>query len=163
MSDSSTSGSSLLPVWVLEPSGTRIPGVAQVRTRSSNQAFWWGGKKALKIIGSVFACFLPLAFLEPFLFMVWGSIVLSILVLIVGPILHYRYLNETTSFEFVQAECPHCRQSTQLKPYVSTRIMERFTVLCPECGQTSGAVPRSEGVEERTSRDDSSSNRRIGH
>jgi hypothetical protein len=123
-------------VDVLDGSGEPYPAMAAIRRWTSRQAFWRGFRRALRIVGTVFLCILPLAVLEPFLFMLWGGGGTLILLGIVGPYFHMKYWDERESFFFVEGECPSCHVRGQLTPYVSTAYTEEFTVLCPGCGQT---------------------------
>lgn len=112
--------------------------------RTRGAAFWHGGKRAAKIIGIVMLALLPFGFLEPFLFLVWGSVALVILIGFVGPYLHLTYASETRSFTGVRGECPSCRSTKEpLKPYLSTRFEAEFTVICPACGQTARVRSRA--------------------
>jgi len=133
---------SSVPVTVMNQYGESTPGTAQVTVLSTQQAFWKGAKRSAKLIGIVAMILLCFAFLEPFLFMVWGSVALVFLVLFLGPYLHLRFASETKSFEFVKAKCPHCASKEPLKPYLSTRFDSEFKVICPSCGQTSEVVQK---------------------
>jgi hypothetical protein len=136
-----------VPVTVLAPSGEELPGWAEVSELSEKQAFWRGGRRSAKLIGVIMLAVLPFGVMEPFLFMIWGSIVFLALVLFVGPFMHLIFASETRSFAHVEAACPHCRAAGPLKPYVSTRFSEDFTALCPACGQTTrvlSSVPRAD-------------------
>jgi len=108
----------------------------EVTIRTSREAFFSGGLQAFKIVGVVFLCLLPLAIMEPFLFLIWGTAVAGVLILIVGPILHLKYWSETQTFDYCDALCPNCNVPTRLKSYVSRRLTDEITLLCPECGQT---------------------------
>lgn len=133
----------LAPVEIRSASGEAFPATARVETRSGRQAFFRAGKRSLRWVGGVALLCLPFAFLEPFLFMIWGSVVFGVLFLLVGPFLHLMLSDEKASFTFVEGKCPHCAWSGKLKPYLSTRFEAEFTVLCPECGQTSRAAQLS--------------------
>ena len=124
-------------VMVISPSGAEIPGTAEVEIIAPQQAFWKGARRSGKLIALGALIVLPFGFLEPFLFMLWGSGVFLILLLIIGPYLHLRFASETASFAFVKAACPHCQSLEPLKPYLSTRFVSSFTVICSSCGQTS--------------------------
>jgi hypothetical protein len=123
-------------VVLIDQSGIEAPGVATVLYLTPRQAFWNGAKRSAKYIGILFLCALPLGILEPFLFMAWGSGLLFILIVLVGPRLHMKFANETSSFTEVQAECSYCHSRAPLKPYLSTQFKSEFTVLCSACGQT---------------------------
>lgn len=123
-------------VKVYGPAGEDYPGVAIVERRSEMEAFRRGGRKSLKIIGIIFGASLPFAFLDPFFFLLWGSILASVLLVIVGPYLHYRFADEVESFREVKAECPSCHATKKLEPYVSSKFEREFTVICATCGQT---------------------------
>jgi len=124
-------------VWVLDSSLREYPGQAAFKQWTPREAFFRGFRRSARIVALLFIVPLPFAFLEPFAFMVWGSLALGGLLLVLGPYLHLKYWGETRSFFFVEAECPHCHASGKLKPYVSTSFLEEFTVLCPLCGQSS--------------------------
>ena len=124
-------------VYVLDSSLRQYPGIAAFKQWTAREAFVRGFRRSAKIVAILFVVPLPLAFLEPFAFMAWGSLALGGLVLVLGPYLHLKYWGETRSFFFVEAECPYCHTIGKLNPYVSTAFLERFTVLCSSCGQSS--------------------------
>jgi hypothetical protein len=128
---------SFAPVSVRDSSGKEGLGRVAYKEWESKEAFWRGFKKSAKIVGILIALPLPFLFLEPFAFMVWGSAVIFGSLLFIGPYLHMKYWGEAFSFFYVEAECPYCRKSGKLNPYVSTELQEEFTVLCSACGQTS--------------------------
>jgi hypothetical protein len=123
-------------VLVLDSSLNQYPGRAAFKQWTAREAFVRGFRRSARTIGVLLLIPLPFAFLEPFAFMVWGSLTIGALLLIVGPYLHLKYWGETSSFFFVEAECPHCHQSVKLTPYLSTAFVEDFSVLCPACGQS---------------------------
>lgn len=127
-------------VQILSSSGDKYEGTAAVHIWTPTEAFWRGLRKSGRIVGIILLCILPFALMEPFAFMLWGSVSIGILVLIVGPVLHLKYWNESTSFEYVTGTCPGCRQSGKLYPYIHAAFEAQFTVLCKECGQTYQAV-----------------------
>ncbi len=127
-------------VKILASCGSAKAATAHVVTLSRQQAFWKGGKRSAKLVGIAMLVLFPFGFLEPFLFMVWGSAAFMVLIVIVGPLLHLSFSNETRSFKRVDATCPNCAVETALKPYLSTRFEEEFTVLCPACGQTARVI-----------------------
>ena len=130
-------------VFVLDSSGKKHPGLAAIKKWTSKEAFNRGFKKSAKIVGTLIAITLPFAFMEPFAFMVWGSIALGITLLFVGPFLHMTYWNEPVSFFYVETSCPYCKQKVKLTSYVSTAFADEFTALCPNCGQTSRVITAS--------------------
>ncbi len=111
-------------------------GTAEVTSLSGRDAFWNGGRRAAKWIGSILLVALPFGFLEPFLFMIWGSLLLLFLFVVVGPFLHLKFSDERQSFTFVSVPCPYCESNQPLTPYLSSRFDRQFTALCPSCGQT---------------------------
>jgi hypothetical protein len=130
-------------VIVLDNSLREYPGRAAFKQWTPREAFIRGFRRSAKIVGVLFLLPLPLAFLEPFAFMAWGSLTLGGLVLVLGPYLHLKYWGEARSFFFVQAECPQCHCNGELAPYLSTAFLEEFTVLCPSCGQSSSVQNKS--------------------
>ena len=126
-------------ITFLGKDGNPIAGVAHVTELSRQQAFWKGAKRSARIVGIVMGVLLPFAFMEPFLFLIWGSITFLVLVFLVGPYLHLQFATETSSFSTIHAACPHCGTEGELTPYLSTRFEKEFTVLCPTCGQTARA------------------------
>lgn len=126
-------------VIVLDSSAKSYPGRVAIRSWTSGEAFWRGFKRSAKIVGVLVGIPLPFAFLEPFAFMVWGSVVIASAVLFVGPFLHMTYWEESVSFFFVESECPYCHKYDRMTPYVSTAFKEEFVILCPNCGQTATA------------------------
>ncbi len=130
-------------VTVWDSSLRQYPGRAAFKQWTPREAFLRGFRRSVKIIGVLFLVPLPFAFLEPFAFMVWGSLALGGLLLVLGPYLHLKYWGETCSFFFVEAECPHCHRNGELAPYLSTAFLEEFTVLCPSCGQSSSVQNKS--------------------
>jgi hypothetical protein len=124
-------------VFVLDSSLRQFPGLAAYRQWTPREAFLRGFRRSAKIVGVLFLVPLPFAFLDPFAFLVWGTLTLGVLVLVLGPYLHLKYWGETSSFFFVEAECPHCHMNGKLTPFMSTAFLEEFTVLCPLCGQSS--------------------------
>ena len=103
---------------------------------NAREAFFRGAKKAFKIVFIIFLGSLPLGFIEPFLYLFWGSTLLGILVFVVGPLLHFKYANERISFQSATGKCPTCQKKTSLKPFMSTQLRDEITVLCPLCGDT---------------------------
>ncbi len=126
-------------VLILGSSGEVYPGTARVQTWTAGKRFWRGLKRSARIVGACLLVILPFAVIEPFAFLLWGSVVLGFLFLFLGPFLHLKYWCETTSFEHVESHCPSCKTSQLLRPYVSTAFEPEFTVLCPACGQTAKA------------------------
>lgn len=124
-------------VALVDSAGVRTSGRAAIKKWTPKESFWRGFKRAARIVAILIGACLPFAFLEPFAFMVWGSVAIGTVVLIIGPILHLKYWQETESFFYVEAECPQCHQQGKLNPYVSTSFAQSFTVLCSACGQTS--------------------------
>jgi len=112
-----------------------------IRHRSSREAFLYGGRKSLTITGLALLALLPFGLLEPFLFLIWGSVAIAILVLLVGPFLHLKYWKDRITFDYADAECPHCKKNVRLGPFVSNRLQKRIILLCRECGQTCVGVP----------------------
>jgi len=84
---------------------------------------------------------LPFAVVEPFLFMIWGGVLGILLVLVVGPILHFKFAQETRVFSSIEGRCPCCDcEGQSLKPYLTSKLKARFSVICEKCGQTSLAI-----------------------
>lgn len=129
-----------VPVIVLDNSGLKYPGMAAIKVWTPQEAFCRGFKKSLKIVRVLLLLPLPFVFLEPFAFMIWGSLSLAGAFFLAGPFLHVYYWSESTSFFFVDAECPYCHTVGKLQPFIGTAFNETFTVLCPECGQSSQAA-----------------------
>ena len=125
------------PVTVFDSARNPYPGQAGVKVWTPQEAFKKGFLKAAKVVGILIILPLPLGFLDPFAFMVWGTIVFLSLILFVGPYLHLHYWKESASFFYVQGTCPYCHQEVKLEPYVDTAFRSTFTVICPACGQTS--------------------------
>lgn len=125
-----------VPVEFNLSSGEVGMGQALITRWSSREAFWRGFIRALKIVAILIGITLPLLFLEPFLFLIWGTVVIGMNLMFVGPYLHLKYWNERISFSLVEATCPHCQNSKTLKPYLSTEFKPNFVGLCPSCGQT---------------------------
>jgi hypothetical protein len=125
-----------VPVTLMNSDGSSKSGMARVIITPSKKAFWKGAVRAARLLGIVMLVALPFGFLEPFLFMIWGSGLFILLVFIIGPILHLHFASETHSFTCVEAECPYCQSGGGLKPYLSTRFEDEFTVICSSCGQT---------------------------
>src|SRR4051794_10704896 len=94
-------------VLVSDSSARQYPGRAAFKQWTPREAFVRGFRRSAKIVGVLFLVPLPLAFLEPFAFMAWGSLTLGALVLVLGPYLHLKYWGEVRSFFFVEAECPY--------------------------------------------------------
>jgi hypothetical protein len=125
-----------IPVTILDRQGQAFSGLAEITILNAKQAFWAGAKKSLKVIGVIGGVALPFAFLEPFLFLVWGSALAMFLVLFLGPYLHMYFASEKISFKEVVGSCLYCHDKGPLKPYLSTRFQTEFTVLCSECGES---------------------------
>lgn len=132
-------------VEILSSSGEVLPGRAAFRRWTSKEAFWRGFRRSGKVVGILVLLPLPFAFLEPFAFMVWGSIAILAAFAVVGPYLHMKFWGESTSFFYVEGQCPYCQIEGRLKPYLSTHYQEKFTVLCKSCGQTSSVRRISPG------------------
>lgn len=124
------------PVKLVDQFGGESSAVAQVVSRTQSQAFWAGAKKSGKIVGIAGLAALPFAFLEPFLFLGWGTLFFLFLAVVLGPYLHMKFAAELQSVQHVSGECPHCHVEGRLSPFVSTRWSREFTVLCSGCGQT---------------------------
>lgn len=124
------------PVFVLDSSGKKHSGKAAIKRWDQKSAFWRGFKKSAKIVGVIILLALPFGFLEPFAFMVWGSILIGLTLLVLGPFLHMRFWAESVSFFYVEATCPYCQTKGKLNPYLSTAYTDEFTILCPHCGET---------------------------
>ena len=124
-------------VTLFDSSRRPFPGRVAFKIWTSAESFKRGFKRSLKIVSILFVLPLPFALLEPFAFIVWGSITLAFIVFVLGPYFHLKYWNEKQTFFYVQAECPSCHQTGQLMPYLSTALAQEFTVLCSGCGQTS--------------------------
>ena len=122
-------------VTVRDQKGQISTGSVEVHQLSSKEAFVRGARRSGRIIGIVALVLLPLAVLEPFLFMLWGGGAGLILLLGVGPYLHFHYWTETASFERVEAPCPSCQSRGGLRPYVSTKVEPVFSALCASCGE----------------------------
>lgn len=133
-------------VRVLDSSAIEYPGKAAIREWTLKEAFWRGFRKAAKIASILIGITLPFAFLEPFAFMVWGSVTVVSVLLFVGPFLHMKFWAESVTFFYVESECPYCHKFEKLKPYVSTAYQETFAVLCPSCGVTSRVRPANDTV-----------------
>jgi hypothetical protein len=133
-----------VPVTILDRQGNEFSGIADITIWNTKQAFWVGAKKSLRIIVTIGAIALPFAFLEPFLFLVWGSVLVMFLVLFLGPFLHMYFASEKISFNEILGECPYCNYHGPLKPYLSTRLESEFTVLCSSCGETVRVQSNSE-------------------
>ena len=112
-------------------------GRAAVKRWTAREAFFRGMKKASKIAFVLLVVPLPLAFIEPFLFLIWGGVLGFLLITVVGPLLHFIYAREGASFFFVEGRCPRCETEGRLKPFVSTAYSDPFVVLCEACGQNS--------------------------
>jgi len=147
------SGEVNIPVEVSDQFGQRTTGLARVMTHTPRAAFWIGAKKSARLVGILFLAMLPFGFLEPFLFLIWGTIATLFLVLVAGPVLHMHYSNETSTFTRVDAQCltstPPC-SGKSLHPFLSKRFDREFKVLCPTCGQTFLARPLSEYLPGKT-------------
>ncbi|MGE0615841.1 MAG: hypothetical protein AB7P04_09380 [Bacteriovoracia bacterium] len=130
-------------VNVFDSSMNGTPGVATVQEWNSTQAFVRGFKRSARIVIMIFVIMLPLAVIEPFLFMIWGSAISALLIFIVGPFLHMKYWSERATFLHVESSCPYCKVEGRLTPFLSTAfVREGFTALCPACGQTVRVVGR---------------------
>ncbi|MEO7162979.1 MAG: hypothetical protein ABI041_08670, partial [Bdellovibrionia bacterium] len=114
-------------VMILDSSLRPYVGRAAFKEWTPREAFMRGFRRSAKIIAILFILPLPLAFMEPFAFMAWGSLTLGGLILVLGPYLHLKYWGESRSFFFVDGECPHCHASGRLNPYISTAFLEEFT------------------------------------
>jgi Zn ribbon nucleic-acid-binding protein len=141
--DTVESHTSTIPVTVLDQYGQHFPGSAEVVLLSQKSAFNKGAKRAAKLIGAGILGILPFGFLEPFLFMFWGTAVVLILVIGVGPYLHLKFASELRSFTSVHSKCPYCQSQEPLQPYLSTSFEQEFTVICPSCGQTARVIQTS--------------------
>lgn len=126
-------------VRILSPSReTWTPGKAAVKRWTPFESFARGFRKAAKLAFILLVLPLPLAFVEPFLFMIWGSVLGLLLIAVVGPVLHFLYSAESESFFYVDGACAHCAKEGRLTPFVSTSYKsEGFVVLCAACGQNS--------------------------
>lgn len=134
-------------VIVKDSSNCTYPGRAAIKEWTSKEAFLRGFQISAKVTGTLLAITLPFAFLEPFAFMVFGSVAIGSILLILGPFLHMKYWAEPVSFFYVESECPYCHAQCKLTPYVNTAFTSTFTVLCPKCGQTAQAQPIQSGCE----------------
>ena len=123
-------------VQLIDTSGNKFDGQAATREWSSKEAFFRGLKRSSKRIGIILLAMIPLAFIEPFIFMSAGGTIMGLLVFVLGPYLHLRYWAEGISFFFVDSRCPYCPFTGKLTPYLSKAFTERFVVLCPGCGET---------------------------
>ncbi len=127
-------------VTVIDQYKKNTYGIAEILIRSSDQSFWTGGKRAAKWVGIAILAALPFGLLEPFLFMLWGSLLFFVLLFIVGPYLHVRFADERVSFISVRSHCPHCQSEKPLEPYISSKFGREFKVICPDCGQTTRVI-----------------------
>lgn len=125
-----------VPVFILDSSLKKHKARAAVKKWTPREAFWRGFRQSAKIVGILVLLPLPFAFLEPFAFMVWGSLALLVSLIVIGPVLHLKFWSETESFFHVEGECPSCHVKTKLKPYLSKAFTPEFTAICPDCGQT---------------------------
>ncbi len=100
-----------------------------------------GFRLSFKILFPLMLALLPFGVLEPFAFMIWGSIAYGIILFIAGPMLFAKYYGEEYSFFAVESPCPRCQAPGPLRPYVSTRLEPEVTALCGACGQTCKARP----------------------
>lgn len=132
------------PVRIFADPERFVDGTAWVNDWSKGERIRRGVAVSARKILPIMALPLPLALLEPFLFLIWGSVFYALLVTLAGPFLFAKYWAEESSFTRVDAPCPHCSGSGPLVPYVHTEYAPEFTVLCRECGQTSRASPRGE-------------------
>ena len=105
-----------------------------------------GFKRSFKILFPILIGLFPFGFLEPFLFMIWGSIAVGLILFLAGPLLFSKYFSEKSSFEYVEGECPYCHAQEKLQPYLETALEEQFTVICSKCGQTAQVF--IQGVQE---------------
>ncbi|MGZ3698741.1 MAG: hypothetical protein ACXWPM_09270 [Bdellovibrionota bacterium] len=99
-----------------------------------------GFRQSARILLPIMLGALPLAVLEPFFFMVWGSVFYGAMIAIAGPILFARYWGEEATFYFVEGQCPYCRAAGRLSPFMNTAFGAEIKILCPKCGETSVAL-----------------------
>jgi hypothetical protein len=118
-----------------------VRGRAAVKAWTHKERTLRGFRISAKMLSPIVLFMLPFAFLEPFLFMIWGSIAMAIVFLVAGPVLFGKYRAEEVSFFYVDGPCPHCHKGGRLSPFLHTEYREEFKVLCPDCGQTVTAVP----------------------
>lgn len=123
-------------VRIWDSSGVFFEGRAAFRKWTSAESFWRGFRKSAKIVLISIGVMLPFGFLDPFAFLIWGSLGIGAALLILGPFLHLKYWGEAVSFFFVESECPYCHTQGRLEPYISTSFEKTFTVICKTCGQT---------------------------
>ncbi|MCC7440523.1 MAG: hypothetical protein IT285_02755 [Bdellovibrionales bacterium] len=117
-------------------SGRVREGEAIVRNWTAAEAFWRGGKKGLSLIGVVALIALPFAMVEPFLFMIWGSLLFGALFLLVGPLIHATYFGERRSLVGILGNCPECGRRDTLQPFLKTAWAHSMNVICASCGCT---------------------------
>jgi hypothetical protein len=130
---------SAIEVVLLDSSLREFKGIATVKRWTPRESFRRGFVLSARFIVCCILVALPFALLEPFAFLGWGSLLLLFLLLGLGPYLHLKYADESVSFFYVDGQCPVCHQFVRLTPFVSTQFSERFTVLCPACGQSATA------------------------
>ena len=95
-----------IPVTILDRQGCEYSGSVEITILNTRQAFWTGAKKSFRIIVILGIAALPFAFLEPFLFLIWGSALGMFLVLFLGPYLHLYFASEKISFKNILGELP---------------------------------------------------------
>jgi hypothetical protein len=89
-----------------------------------------------RIVGTVFAC--SLIGLVVHLLLLF--IVPTLLLTVAGSLPYFlKIRSQKSTFFGVDARCPYCKADGRLKPYLNAEAMERVTVQCPLCGQTSHA------------------------
>src|SRR4051812_11922472 len=88
---------------------TTVPGRAVIRRWTRPERVRRGFRLSARLLLPIMGLLLPLGFLEPFLFLIWGSVVYAAILLIAGPLLFAKYSAEEVSFFHVEAACPHCR------------------------------------------------------
>ena len=127
-------------VWIFDGSRNYIPAQARVKEYSKKEAFFRGAKRSAKICGGAALLTIPLGVIEPFLYMIWGSVTIGTLVFLLGPLLHLKFSGETLALESIDTPCPKCKAPGPLKPFLTDALSKTFKLHCKSCGDTHSAT-----------------------
>jgi len=131
-------------VYLYGKNPTPEKGIVTYKHWSKKERFFRGFKLSSKISLLLILVVLPFAIMEPFLFMIWGSIVFFVIIGLLGPLMHLLFFSEEVTFFSVKAKCPYCNNPSELGPYLNRKFLKEFTVLCSSCGEVVRATQKTD-------------------
>ena len=129
-------GLETLPVRVQGNSGESFDGVMAIKKWSALERRSRAVRRTGRIVGTIFACSLIGLFVHILLLVIIPTLCLTVLA---AYPLFAKFLGEDATFFKVDAECPYCKTTKTLRPYLDTQFKPQVTVQCPDCGQTAQA------------------------